>query len=131
MINNKIKPFNGIFNKDENWGMMCSINLYECDPQKIRSKVYITGFAKQICKVINMNAYGNPLVVDFGQEDRVTGYTLIQLIETSNIVAHFANTTNAVYLDIFSCKEFSDKNAVIFAKQYFNAKKYEYSTMLR
>jgi len=31
---------------------------------------------------------------------------LVQLIETSNICAHFVDATGEAYIDVFSCKDF-------------------------
>lgn len=128
---NNVKKYDGFFDKEKNWGMTTSINLYDCDPEKIRSKEHIAAFAKKMCEIIDMKAYGDPIIVNFGEEDRVAGYTLVQLIETSNITAHFANMSNAVYLDIFSCKEFSPEIAEEFAKDFFGAKSSESQTILR
>ena len=48
---------------------------------------------------------GEPLIHHFGSGNKA-GYTLVQLIETSNITAHFCEETNDMYLDVFSCKPF-------------------------
>jgi S-adenosylmethionine/arginine decarboxylase-like enzyme len=52
-----------------------------------------------------MIPYGQPQIVMFGTGNK-KGYTLIQLIETSNISAHFVEETNDMFLDVFSCKKF-------------------------
>jgi hypothetical protein len=44
---------------------------------------------------------------------------MVQLIETSLISAHFANLTNAVYLDVFSCKPYEPEVVERFARKYF------------
>lgn len=80
----------------------------------------IKNFSNQLVKEIDMVPYGDPQIVNFGTGDK-QGYTLVQLIETSNICAHFANELNAVFLDVFSCKEF-DKDVVIrLVGEYFDA----------
>lgn len=65
-----------------------------------------------------MKAYGEPQIVHFGIGNKA-GYTLIQLIETSNIAAHFCEEDGAVYMDIFSCKDFSKETAESIMKAYF------------
>jgi S-adenosylmethionine/arginine decarboxylase-like enzyme len=50
------------------------------------------------------------------------GYTLVQLIETSNITAHFVEETDAVYLDVFSCKKFKPSVAIDVFIKYFQPK---------
>lgn len=59
-----------------------------------------------------------PKIVMFGSGNK-KGYTLVQLIETSNITAHFVEETNDIYLDIFSCKEFDKDIALSLFKKYF------------
>ena len=57
-----------------------------------------------------MKAYGEPQIVHFGEDDK-QGYTLVQLIETSNICAHFCDDTGDAYIDVFSCKPY-DRDVV-------------------
>jgi S-adenosylmethionine/arginine decarboxylase-like enzyme len=45
------------------------------------------------------------------------------LIKTSNICAHFANESAAVYIDIFSCKKFDPDLAAAFCIEAFRAQK--------
>ncbi len=94
------------------------INAAACDPGAIRSSEKIKAFTKELVKRIDMKAYGAPKVVRFG-EGRVAGYSLIQLIETSCITAHFVEETNDAYFDIFSCKSFDPKVAMEVVKEFF------------
>jgi len=87
------------------WGYHLMLDCARCSPSKIRCNVNIAQFAKTLVHRIDMVAYGEPQVVHFGSGDK-SGYTLVQLIETSNIVAHFCEETNDMYLDVFSCKPF-------------------------
>jgi S-adenosylmethionine/arginine decarboxylase-like enzyme len=103
------------------WGMSVSIDLHSANPQKIRDGKYITQFMKDLVKFIKMKAYGEPIVVNFGSNPRVAGYSALQLIETSSITAHFANSTNSVHIDIFSCKFFKPHEAALWCKEYFDA----------
>jgi S-adenosylmethionine/arginine decarboxylase-like enzyme len=66
-----------------------------------------------------MVAYGAPQVVHFGSGDK-SGYTLVQLIETSNITAHFCEESNDMYLDVFSCKPFNPKDVEAVVNLYFS-----------
>ena len=72
-----------------------------------------------------MKRFGKCTVVNFGEDEKVAGFSMTQLIETSLISGHFANLTNNVYLDIFSCKYFSPKVVAEFAKKFFEAKDYK------
>jgi S-adenosylmethionine/arginine decarboxylase-like enzyme len=101
------------------WGIASAIDIYECDPDKIRDADYIRQFVVELCKLIGMKRFGETQVVHFGEEERVAGYSMVQLIETSLISAHFANQTNAVYLDVFSCKAYDPEIVRRFAQFIF------------
>ena len=105
------------------WGLLACIDLYGCDPALIRDKEAIKKFVVDLCELIEMKRYGETQVVHFGQDERVAGFSMTQLIETSLVSAHFANLTNTVYLDVFSCKIYDPKTVADFAKGYFKAQK--------
>ncbi len=117
---------------DENhWGLMVSIDLGECDHEKISSKDVITQFAIDVSDYIEMKRYGEPIAVFFGDHPKVQGYSLIQLIETSQISGHFAEDTDRAFIDVFSCKKFPPEKTAKFCQEYFGAKKMEYSIAFR
>jgi S-adenosylmethionine/arginine decarboxylase-like enzyme len=119
------------YNNENRWGFEVAVDLGECDLKLISSKEHITKFAIDLAKHIDMKRYGEPIVVRFGSEPKVEGYSLVQLIETSMISGHFAEDTNRAFINIFSCKEFGPKDAAEFSKKYFGAKKMEYSIAYR
>ena len=104
------------------WGYHLVLDCYDGDKDKITSAENISAFAKTLVKRINMKAYGEPQVIHFGEDDK-QGYTLVQLIETSNIVAHFCDDTGNFYLDVFSCKPYENAVVIELVKQFFNPKK--------
>lgn len=117
--------------KDENlnsttepqpWGLLSCVDLYECNSQTIRSADKIRQFVIELCNLIEMKRFGETQVVNFGEEERVAGYSMTQLIETSLISAHFANASNTTYLDVFSCKLYEPEVVADFAKKFFGAK---------
>jgi len=78
-----------------------------------------------------MRRFGECQVVDFGEDERVSGFSMTQLIETSLISGHFANATNAAYLDIFSCKYYEPRTMAEFAVGYFKGATYRMQVSLR
>lgn len=110
------------YKKEKPWGMSTTIDLYQCNPETIRDAERIKKFVVELCDFIDMKRYGETTVVHFGDDPRVCGFSMTQLIETSLISAHFANETNTVYLDVFSCKEYPPEKAIEFAKTFFEAK---------
>ena len=101
------------------WGVASSIDIYECDANLIRSADTIRQFVADLCDLIEMKRFGETQVVHFGEDERVAGFSMVQLIETSLISAHFANLTNATYLDVFSCKPYDPDVVRDFAQRYF------------
>lgn len=103
------------------WGWHLSLDLADCDKTKITDRKHIAAFSKALVKAIDMKAYGEPEVVHFAAHDPSKGgYTLTQLIETSNICAHFVDATGEVYLDVFSCKPFDPNTVAQVAQEWFN-----------
>ena len=104
------------------WGIQTCLDIYNCDPLRIRSKRRIHDFVIELCDLIKMKRFGEPQIVHFGEDERVSGYSLVQLIETSLISAHFANQSNSVYLDIFSCKFYEPYDAMMFSMDFFRGR---------
>lgn len=109
--------------KPNPWGWHLVLNLYECSLECIQSAQVIRQFVIDLCDLIEMRRFGEPTIVNFGDDPRVSGYSLVQLIETSNICAHFADQSRAVYIDIFSCKQFEPQIAANFCIETFGAQK--------
>lgn len=111
------------------WGKHLVIDATRCSASAIRCPHRITDFAKTLVKEIDMVAYGEPQVVRFGSGNKA-GYTLVQLIETSNICAHFVEETDEMYLDVFSCKDFDQGIVSKVVREYFGSQIYMNSRVL-
>ena len=101
------------------WGIASSFDIYNCNPETIRSAEAIRQFVIELCDLIEMKRFGETVVVHFGEDEKVEGFSMTQLIETSLISAHFANLTNATYLDVFSCKPYDPAIVEEFAVKFF------------
>jgi S-adenosylmethionine/arginine decarboxylase-like enzyme len=106
------------------WGKHLIMDIARCAPLSIRSSSNIYRFTKDLVKKIDMVAYGEPQIVMFGSGNK-KGYTLVQLIETSNITAHFVEETNDMYLDVFSCKDFDEHVVAGLIANYFSPENLE------
>ncbi|HZJ42000.1 MAG TPA: S-adenosylmethionine decarboxylase [Patescibacteria group bacterium] len=113
------------------WGLALSIDLKNCNLDKMVDAEYIKQFVKDLCELIDMKRFGDTTVVNFGTNERVSGFSMTQLIETSLISAHFANASNAIYLDVFSCKAFAPYKVAEFAKEKFEASAYKVNVNFR
>lgn len=115
----------------EYWGVSSSIDLYECDLALMQNAEAIREFVRILCDRIKMKRYGETQVVFFGEDPRVTGFSMTQLIETSLISAHFADASCAIYLDVFSCAPYDSTDVAEFAKEYFKASTYNLNVAYR
>jgi S-adenosylmethionine/arginine decarboxylase-like enzyme len=115
----------------EYWGISSSIDLYECDLALMQNADAIREFVKILCDRIKMQRYGDTQVVHFGDDPRVTGFSMTQLIETSLISAHFADASCAIYLDVFSCASYEPEEVAKFAADYFKAATYNVNVVYR
>jgi S-adenosylmethionine/arginine decarboxylase-like enzyme len=100
------------------WGYHLILDSSKCMRSAIRSSSIITQFSDDLVKKIDMVPYGRPQIQHFGSGNKA-GYTLVQLIETSNIVAHFVEETDDMYLDVFSCKPYDPTLVENVVRYYF------------
>lgn len=109
----------------KNFGQELILNLYDCNLEKISSQEEIRKFVIELCdNVIKMKRYGEALIPHFGHDDPITsGYSLVQLIETSSVTAHFSEYKRSVYLNIFSCAPYDPEITTEFCKKYFEAQR--------
>jgi S-adenosylmethionine/arginine decarboxylase-like enzyme len=109
------------------WGYHLLVDASGCDYDAITDEDVIADFARTLVDEIDMKAYGDPAVVYFGDHDeKVAGFTLTQMIETSLISAHFADAAKSAYIDIFSCKEFNAEDALDHIVKYFSPEEIRY-----
>ena len=118
--------------EEDFFGQELVINLYDCDLEKISSEDEIRKFAVTLTDdVLHMKRYGEALIPHFGHDDPITsGYSLVQLIETSSITGHFSEHKKSAYLNIFSCAWYDPEKAAAFCQDFFGAKRAE-TTLLK
>jgi S-adenosylmethionine/arginine decarboxylase-like enzyme len=117
----------------ETYGKELILNLYECNPKKISSEKEIKKFIIELCdNVIHMKRYGEPFIPHFGHKNPITsGFSLVQLIETSSVTGHFSEYKKSVYLNIFSCAWYDPQKTRDFCVKFFGAKRYEEHLIMR
>jgi spermidine synthase len=113
-----------VMDRDVTFGWELQIDLYECEQEAIATEDAIQRYARELCDVIEMKAYGEPLTPYFGENNDITkGYSLLQFIETSSITGHFSEGTDAAYINIFSCMPYDRDKAAAFTKEFFGAQR--------
>jgi S-adenosylmethionine decarboxylase len=100
------------------WGFMLSLDCAGCHPHLIRSKNNIIAFSNKLVKEIDMKPYGEPMVHHFGEGNKA-GWSLVQLIHTSNFTAHLCEEDNSMYFDLFSCKPYNINTVMRVVDDYF------------
>jgi S-adenosylmethionine decarboxylase len=104
------------------WGILTSLDLHNCNPDFIRDAEKVRQHVYELCELIDVTRFGECQVVHFADHDEdVAGFSMVQLIETSLISGHYANKTNHVYLDVFSCKYYDPEVVKKFTTEFFQA----------
>ena len=111
----------------EYWGKHYIANVTACKLELARNPEHIRKFTTELVKAIDMKPYGTPTVLHFG-EGELTGWTVLQFIQTSNIMGHFMDHNGDLYFDVFSCKEFDKQIVLDLLEEWFTPEhiKHEY-----
>ena len=113
------------------WGLSTAIDLHDCDPNLLKNADAIKEYTVKLCGLIEAKPWGPCHVQHFGVNPDVAGYSMMQLVETSLVSGHFANKTNRIFLDIFSCKYYDAVKAVEFSREFFRAKDFSFRSIIR
>lgn len=105
------------------WGHHLMLDCSGCDIKSISSRNIIYEFVKDLVDRIGMEAHGEPVIEYLLPGDPKQGYSLMQLITTSNICGHFMELDGTAYFDVFSCKPFDIEIAKMIVKEYFQPRK--------
>lgn len=110
------------------YGFELIMDLHCCDTSKF-NRTSLDAYFDKLCKAIKMQKCERYWWDDVGvpEGERQTsphtkGTSAVQFILTSTIVVHTLDLLKAVYINIFSCKEFDEKLAEAITKEWFGAK---------
>jgi S-adenosylmethionine/arginine decarboxylase-like enzyme len=101
------------------WGKHLILDCAGCDFFLINDTTNIREFIKELVKRIGMIAHGRPQIEFLLPGTDNEGYSVLQMITTSNITIHFVNKTKEAYIDVFSCKDFDTIIVEETVKEYF------------
>lgn len=106
------------------WGYHLILDCGHCNTLKMSDYKNVNAWIRQLVKDIDMQPIGDPRIeytaADFPDK---AGFTVVQIIVTSSIVAHFVDGLGQIYLDVFSCKEFDPTVVEQSMKDYFDCNK--------
>jgi len=119
------------------YGKELILDLHNCDPSTFTRKS-LRKYFKELCKLIDMQRcdlhfwdYQNDPEGYEKAEDHLKGISAIQFITTSNITIHTLDVLKKVFINIFSCKDFSEEDTVIFTAKFFGADVWQYRIISR
>ena len=116
---------------DKPYGLELLLDLKGCDLRDL-SPAKLADYFIQLCDLIAMKRHGEPVFwEDHSGIPHLHGLSAIQFIETSNVVCHALPLLGAVYLNIFSCKEFDPETARRFSVGYWGADSVVSSVVVR
>lgn len=109
------------------YGVELILDLHACDTSRF-TRSAIESFFTRLCELIDMERCDLHFWDDLGvpEEDQQTnpktkGTSAVQFILTSTIVVHTLDLMGAVYVNIFSCKEFDTDAAASFTATWFGS----------
>ena len=106
------------------WGYHLLLDCSGCDLVKITDADNIKLFVQELVTSIDMVAIGEPWIERTATGDpSKEGFSMYQLIVTSNISGHFIDHQRHIYLDVFSCKTFDVNIVKTCVVKYFSATK--------
>lgn len=107
------------------YGFELVLDLHECDPDTF-NRPSLDQYFTELCDLIDMERCVVHFWDDVGvapeeqQTDPHTkGTSAVCFILTSSIVVHTLDLLGAVYVNIFSCKDFDPEVAASFTKDWF------------
>jgi S-adenosylmethionine/arginine decarboxylase-like enzyme len=109
------------------YGYELLLDLHLCDEDRF-TRESLDRFFTELCELIDMEKCVVHFWDDVGvppEEQRTSAHTkgtsAVCFILTSSIVVHTLDILKAVYVNIFSCKEFDPKRAEWFTSEWFKA----------
>ncbi len=112
----------------EKYGVELILDLHGCDNSTF-TRDSIRQYFECLCELIDMKREALHFWDDVGvpEEEKQTsphtqGTSAVQFILTSSIVIHALDQLGAIYINMFSCKEFDPNLAERFTIKWFSAK---------
>lgn len=106
------------------WGYHLVLDCSECDVKLMQDHANVDAWIRGLVKDIDMEPIGEPRIEYTAAEfpDKA-GFTVVQVIVTSSIVAHFVDNLGHIYLDVFSCKTFDPEVVRASMRNHFGAQR--------
>jgi S-adenosylmethionine/arginine decarboxylase-like enzyme len=114
--------------KDKPYGYELIMDLHGCDASTF-NRESLDAYFEKVCNAIDMvrsdRFWWDDMDVPEEQKQTLPhtkGTSAVQFILTSSIVVHTLDILEAVYVNVFTCKEFDEKVAEEITREWFGAK---------
>jgi S-adenosylmethionine/arginine decarboxylase-like enzyme len=97
-------------NQPTYWGYHLMLDMNGCN-EHINEPEKVKKFLILLVDRLQMHPLGKPIVV-YVDTPEGKGVSAVQIITTSTITFHGDADGNCVYLDVFSCKEYAEKDVI-------------------
>ncbi|QDX94172.1 S-adenosylmethionine decarboxylase [Brevibacterium sp. JNUCC-42] len=111
------------------YGKHVLVHMEKCN-ENILSIDVVKEFITKLVKDIDMVAFGDCHCYRFGDGEEI-GLSAIQLIYTSSITLHTNDLHREGYLDVFSCKDFSEEQVRQSIIDVFGPENVQYQVIIR
>jgi S-adenosylmethionine/arginine decarboxylase-like enzyme len=122
-----VESISGKIDGGEKYGVELILDLHGCDAASFNRRS-LDSFFEKLCDAIDMQKCERYFWDDVGvpEDERQTsphtkGTSAVQFILTSSIVVHTLDLVGAVYVNIFSCKDFDPDIAKQITRDWFRA----------
>lgn len=105
------------------YGKEIIMDLHDCNPNRFTREI-IKEYFEEVCYLIDMERCKLCWWESTPEEERqaephLVGTSAVQFIVTSNITIHTLKILKSVYLNLFSCKLFDEREVFQCTKQWF------------
>lgn len=106
------------------------------NPKGLDKTIFIKGLFKEIIRAVKMKAVYKTIVYKFPKHKNLpkqtaSGLTAFSIVAESHLSIHTWPENNYFALDLFSCRDFDEKEVLAIIKKSFQVKKIFYQTIKR
>lgn len=113
------------------WGVLTSVDVYECEPEIAGDAEQIKNFVHQLCGTMSVNQIGEYQITPVSDSGATDGLRFQQPLENGLISGYTASGSTAVYLDFFSCDLYEPRDVAEAAVSFFKGENYRLQVALR
>ncbi|MBI2514750.1 adenosylmethionine decarboxylase [Candidatus Wolfebacteria bacterium] len=107
-------------------------DAYGVESKKLQDKKFLTSLLENLPKKLKMRILRKPVVARISSDHYPhAGYSGFVILLESHISFHTWPEENYVALDVYSCKDFDEKQAIRYIKRFFGSKKLKVKSIIR